>query len=115
MHNRRGFSLLELLVALLLFNVALLGMVATSAVAASELRAARLHATAARLAARRLEILASTPCDDVASGDAAHPDGVRESWQVGPRAGGVRPVRDSVDFVHRRGRSAVVVQGALRC
>jgi Tfp pilus assembly protein PilV len=115
MRSRPGFSLLELLVALVLFDVALLGLVATGALAARELRGARLTAAAGRVAARRLELLSVESCATAASGVAEHPDGMLETWVVSPEVRGVRAILDSVVFDHARGRSSIVVEGALRC
>lgn len=116
MRSRSGFTLLELLVALLLLDLGILCLLATSAVAARELRHARLRDQAAQLAAQRVERLMAGACDSAQSGVAIHPGGLHEYWSVEPPRGGRRTVRDSIGIgAGSAPFPPVVVEGAIRC
>ena len=86
------------MVALILLDVALLGLVAASAASARHLAAARLQARVAAAAASRLEQAAASPCSAGASmGTTALAPGVQETWLVSAPVGDTRLVRDSVE------------------
>jgi Tfp pilus assembly protein PilV len=94
---RRGFTLVELLVALVILDLALLGLVAASAVAARQLADARVRSHAAATALSRLEWAASRPCDGAQYGSAVQGAGLRESWSLDTPVRGTRLVTDTVD------------------
>lgn len=106
---RRGFTLVELIVSVLLIDVALLALVAGSAVVVRRQVALRTRLGAARAAANRLETLAIAPCAD-ASGTANAERGIVETWQatVGPTTR--RDLRDSVVYVDGREQRNVVLR-----
>ena len=78
---RRGFTLAELLVALMVFAVGALAMVATSANVMTLITASKNRAVAASVAAARFERLRGQPCANHTS-DSTTTTGIRESWQV---------------------------------
>jgi Tfp pilus assembly protein PilV len=93
---RQGFTLLELLVAVILVDVGVLALVAGSGIVLrrqAELRAVR---TARGIAVNRVEMLASTPCA-ATSGTSAPARGFTEAWTVTPLSAG-RDIRDSVTY-----------------
>ena len=78
---RSGFTLAELLVALMIFAVGALAMVATSANVMTLITSSKNRAVAAEVAASRFELLRSQPCSAHATGSAST-RGVTENWTV---------------------------------
>jgi len=78
---RRGFTLVELLVALMIFSVGALAMVATSANVMTLITASKNRAQAASVAQARLERLRSVACTAHTS-DSAVTRGINESWSL---------------------------------
>lgn len=109
-----GFTLVETLVALLIFEFAMLALVATSAVAARDLATARLLDRARETAGNRVERLA-LGCPAAQTGTATQPTGATEHWAV--RAmGRERHIQDSVVFrVPRGAERSVVARTAVLC
>ena len=91
-----GFTLLELLVALSVITIGLLGLAGTLGPItrlAGEGRAQGRAALAlsSRVDLLRAELLAGAPaCTPPASGTWSHPDGVLVSWTASPSPGGVQ-------------------------
>jgi Tfp pilus assembly protein PilV len=80
--------LVELLVALLLFDMSLLSLVVVSAVAARRVGEAGRRNRAAIAATSRIEWLASGSCASASSGAATLEAGVTERWGSTPISGG---------------------------
>lgn len=78
---RSGFTLAELLVALMVFSVGALAMVATSANVMTLITASKNRAVAASVAASRFERMRGQPCSTHTS-DSATTRGITEAWQV---------------------------------
>ena len=78
---RAGFTLAELLVALMVFSVGALAMVATSANVMTLITSSKNRALAASIAASRFERMRSQPCSAHRT-DSATTRGVTEAWQV---------------------------------
>lgn len=102
----RGFTLVETLVALLLLELGMLALAATSAVVARDLAVAHRTLRAQTLARNRLELVATNPCAAVA-GAATLPGRYDMSWTV-KDVGRRREVSVSVGFAVSRGRRRVV-------
>jgi type II secretory pathway pseudopilin PulG len=112
---RRGFTLVETLVALLLLQIGVLAVVAASAVAVRDLSVARRTDRAHALARNRLELLAAAPCPSIGTFTLGHPGGFVEHWRV-DAVGSHRRITDSVAFALPRGRLGhVVLRGATLC
>jgi len=112
---RRGFTLVECLVAVTLLAVGMLALSATTlTVERTDGRAARRDA-AATLAWARLEALRGTPCAARANGGAAA-GGIAEHWRVLP-APGLTLARDSLVLPPEDARTPppIVVAAALPC
>ena len=100
---RPGFTLAELLVALLLVNCALVALVSTSAATARWLASAGAGARAASAAVARVERLASQSCAVASSGSVVDTRGLREWWTVAREDDGSRSLSDSVEYLSLRG------------
>jgi type II secretory pathway pseudopilin PulG len=114
MRTRRGFTLAEVLLALILIDVGLLALVAGSAVLVRQMNALRLRSAALRAATNRLEQLGGGACAS-GSGVATSAVGFREEWSLTPLANGVLDVRDSVSFALGTATHAVVLHTRLPC
>jgi prepilin-type N-terminal cleavage/methylation domain-containing protein len=85
--TRRGFTLLEVLLALLVLTAGLLGFAGTLGPISALAGQGRVHSRAAvvvasRVSRLRTELQAGAPgCVLPAAGSAMHPSGVDESWQ----------------------------------
>lgn len=109
----RGFTLVELLVALMLLNGALLVLVATAAMSTRALNGAEHRERAVALATTRLERMASAPCADDAGADSSA-TGYAEHWSQ-RHDGGTRELRDSVEYSSGLGATAFVLQTRAPC
>jgi len=78
---RRGFTLAELLVALMVFSVGALAMVATSANVMTLITASKNRTVAADVAQARFERMRSQPCGAHTT-DSTTTRGVAESWRT---------------------------------
>lgn len=107
---RKGFTLIEVLVALVLFEFGMLALAATTAMAARDLAAANLGFRAQALARNRVEQLRASACPAPGAGY-AQAGGLREFWRV-DAAGQLRIISDSVDFKLPRARRGSHVRRA---
>jgi Tfp pilus assembly protein PilV len=114
MRARAAFTLVEVLLAIILIDVGLLALVATSAVLVRETNALRMRNAAYRAATNRLEQLGAAACQP-AAGVATSTDGISEAWVVSVPAPRVLDVRDSVTFSVGTATRAVVLSIRLPC
>jgi prepilin-type N-terminal cleavage/methylation domain-containing protein len=108
---RNGFTLIEVLVALVLFEFGMLALAAGTGVAARNLAQARSHTRARMLATARVEQLRIRACATLESGTSTAPGGLAESWSV-VAAGSRRDIHDSVTVALSRGQSTSFVARA---
>jgi prepilin-type N-terminal cleavage/methylation domain-containing protein len=112
---RNGFTLIEALVALVIFALGMLAVVATSAATARDLGIAHRRAHALTLARDRVGSLHAVACAAPEAGSALGAGGFLEIWRV-EVDGRRRIVVDSVAFAVARGRmTSVVVRAAAIC
>jgi prepilin-type N-terminal cleavage/methylation domain-containing protein len=117
-----GFTLIEIMLALIVLSVGILALSGSSAMVNRMIGRGRIETHAALLAARRVEKLrmaaASTSprCTSASfiSGGPVWEDGLRQSWSVGP-AGPVRKVRVSVSYLTIRGTRSAVLETGIPC
>ena len=83
--RRGGFTIVELLVALMIFSVGALAMAGTAARTVTLLASAQTRTIAAAVAANRFERLRAVPCS-AQSSDSTTTRGIRERWSVVPLA-----------------------------
>lgn len=121
-HSRLGFTLTEVLVALLVLGVGILALVGTSGTVSRMIGLGKVETRAAQAASRRMETLrqaasATSPrCTDprFASGGPVVSLGMTESWLV-PPTGRVRRVRVTVTYLTTRGSREAMLETALTC
>jgi prepilin-type N-terminal cleavage/methylation domain-containing protein len=73
--GRGGFTLVEVLVAIVILSLGAMAWVGTGRVAAASMRAAALELRAAQLLQEQVERLRTAPLDSVRSGSVARPAG----------------------------------------
>jgi Tfp pilus assembly protein PilV len=111
--KRRGATLVELLVALLLFDMSLLSLAAVNAVAVRRTGEAGRRSRAIVSASNRVESLLLMGCTQQAAGNATLERGVSESWTSQPIHFGIEIV-DSVRITSRVPES-IVLRGRRLC
>jgi Tfp pilus assembly protein PilV len=112
--KRFGFTLIEVLVAVVLIDVGLLALVAGSAVLVRRAAELRARSTALRAATNRIQLLGAQPCA-AAAGSTGPWRGQREDWSVVLQANDVREVLDRVTFTAGGDTHAVVLRTRLPC
>lgn len=100
---RSGFSLVEVVIALVIFQFGMLALTAVSAVSARDVATANRIVRARMLARNRVELLRAGACPAAVVGSATAPGGVTEVWRV-EAAGATRIISDSVAFPMPGGR-----------
>ena len=120
--SRLGFTLIEVLVAILVLGVGVVALVGTSAGVTRMIGRGKIETRAAQAASSRMETLrlaayATSPrCTDpgFASGGPVLSGGMTESWLV-PPTGRVRKVRVTVTYLTARGSREAILETALTC
>lgn len=113
--ERRGFSLIELMVAVMVLSIALLGLAGMSGTVSRQLGNGSLQTAAAMVVQSRLDSLASlSPCTSIVAeggtkSGTATTRGVTERWRI---ADGDNVIR-IVDTVTFRGRTKPLVYESL--
>lgn len=114
--GRSGLTVVEVLVALMLVAIGMLGMAGTAALA---LRSATENAgrrAAAHRTATRLSMLEALGCARAASGavvdSTTH---ATERWTVAPAAAGFATVTDTLSWMTSRGQRSLGIESAFEC
>jgi len=110
---RQGFTIVELLVAMVMLTIGILALAGTAAVTVRQLGGARQQILAANVGQARFEQLLSTPCSTLTGGSASA-GGVSETWTVSDSA----RAKFVVETVSYRYRGAVRTQsfkGMITC
>ena len=121
-HLRLGFTLTEVLVAVLVLGVGVVALVGTSGTVTRMIGRGKIETRAAQGASRRMETLrlaayATSPrCTDpgFTSGGPVLSGGMTESWIV-PLTGRVRKVRVTITYLTTRGSREAILETALTC
>ena len=103
----RGSTLIELMVAIVLLDLALLSLAAVGAVTAKRVGDAGRRSRASTAAANRIERLAALPCAGLAGGSQQLEHGVMETWSVVRRRRSVE-LTDSIELAVRPPEHIVV-------
>jgi Tfp pilus assembly protein PilV len=111
-----GFTLAEILVALVLLAWGGLAVVAASAAAVRAVSAAEARERAATAARDRVEQLASHDCPSLQGGSVVDSsNGIRERWTGTPARNGVRLIVDTVEQLDRAAGRPLVLHRVLLC
>jgi Tfp pilus assembly protein PilV len=110
----RGFTLVEVLLAVILIDVGLLALVAGSVVLVRQTTALRTSRDALQAATNRLQQLGADRCVS-ASGTADGPLSIHEEWSATPMQNGVREMRDSVSFTAVGEQRFIALRTRLPC
>lgn len=113
--RRRGFTLVELLVALILLDFGLIALAGASAAVSRVNAGAQSDRRALELTVTRVERTLAQPCAGAAAGIARPAPGVVEWWVDTPAPNGVRYASDSLQMATSRGPHVVVLHAAGRC
>ena len=112
--TRRGFTLVELLVAVLLIDVGVLAMVSATTMLVRRQAGLRTRVVASQLAANRLQHLLAAPCIST-TGTATPAAGVTEHWSATLLSSSIRDFRDSVVFAIDGAERSVVLRSRSSC
>lgn len=89
MKNRDGFTIIEVIIAVLLLSAGLLGLASTAGTVTRMIGQGQRFTAASMLASERFEILRALECDSMASGGSTNGNGRYEvSWSVSSLNGG---------------------------
>lgn len=115
MQSRAGFTLLELLVALVLLDLGLIALVGACAALSRTQSLVRADARGLQVASSRVERMLSQPCQGAVTAT-AHPTPVLSEWWTDtPGPNGTRQVSDSVAITTERALRFFVLKAAGRC
>ena len=99
--SRAGFTLVELLVAMIIFAVGILGLAATAGSVTRMMGGARRQTIAAQVAQSRIERLRAAPCTALTGGTETV-RGITSTWTVQSVTRGVN-ITETVTFATSRG------------
>lgn len=111
--TRAGFTLVELMVAILMFTVGLLALASTSAVIVGQMGDASRMGVAASVAQTRIERLRSGACATTQTGT-SNTRGVSESWTVTPMTRSAQ-IDVTITYSTRRGLRSQSYRSMMRC
>jgi prepilin-type N-terminal cleavage/methylation domain-containing protein len=112
LHRKAGYTLIEVVVALVLFAVGALALAATSAVVARAMESNSLRERAGRLAESRIEILRSECAVAVSGAETLGP--INSHWDVA-RSPGVTAILESTRYQLPGGAHADNYAATLWC
>ena len=112
--DARGLTLVELVVAVMIFTVGLLGLASTAGVVVRQMGEGNSQTIAAQAATSRFESLRATPCLAVTGGTATARYGVSEVWvrTTAPRS---IIVTDTVKYTARGKTRRYVYRSVIPC
>lgn len=114
--RRAGLTVVEVLAALVVVSVGLLGMAGTSALSFRAATAAGRERRAVARLQLRLAMLSATGCRRAASGvEAGAVDGVLVRWTVADAVGGAALIEASAEWVEGGRSRSLALRSALLC
>ncbi|HTK48328.1 MAG TPA: prepilin-type N-terminal cleavage/methylation domain-containing protein [Gemmatimonadaceae bacterium] len=112
----RGFTVIEVLVALVVLAAGLLTLAGSAALAIRSSAAATRERRAVQRGADRIALLRAAGCAAARSGAATDATArIAERWTVGSPAGGALFVDEEVRWVTPAGWRTVLLRGAILC
>lgn len=114
--DRRGFTLVELIVGMVLLTIGVMGLVGVSALSIRQSTTADRHSVAANVAASRMERLRALPCASIAAGSATT-RGITESWTILATTTTSRRVRGTFTYRKppRNTLATLTVETTIQC
>lgn len=112
--SRRGFTLVELIVAMLMLTIGLLGLAGVGAVVLKQMRGGTYQTIAASIAQSRFEQFEGDPCASIVDGTATV-RGMTENWKTAAMGLRARAVRDTVTFMGSSGTRKVGIHTVVAC
>ena len=95
--SRAGFTLVEMMVAVVILAIGLLGMVSTSAYVVRQVSGGAQQTLAANAVQSRVEWMRSVPCDSIKNTTVTK-RGITQHWVPGATVNKVLTVRDTVSY-----------------
>lgn len=112
--NRRGMSLVELIIAIIILAVGMLGLAGVSIAVLRQMRGGSNQTIAASIAHSRFEQFEGRPCAEITGGTATT-RGMTETWVVEPVGIRAMSVRDTVRFQGLRGTASIGIHTVVSC
>jgi len=109
LRSRGGFTIVELVVAIIIITVGVLALATGSAGVAKQMRAGNQSSIAAVVAQSRMETIRSLGCSSLSSTGSATTRGMTENWTITWISARARSVKESVTYVPRAQKTAAVV------
>lgn len=111
--NRRGFTLVELVVAIMVISIGIIGLASTAGAVTRQMGGGRRMVIAASVARARFERMAAQNCATVASGSASM-RGITESWTATQGTLSVM-VQNTVTYTTTRGNRSQTFTTRIPC
>lgn len=112
--TRAGFTLVELIVAMLMLTIGLLGLAGVGAVVLKQMKGGTHQTIAASIAQSRFEQFEGDPCSSIVGGTATV-RGMQESWTVAAVGLRAKTIRDTVTFAASNGTRKVGIHTVVAC
>lgn len=112
--DRAGFTIVELIVAMLMLTIGLLGLAGVGAVVLKQMKGGTYQTIAASIAQSRFEQLEGDPCASITSGSATV-RGMAETWTVTDLGLRAKTVYDTVAFESSTGTRKVGIHTVVAC
>ena len=100
--RRRGFTLAEVVIAMVILSVGLLALASGSMGVIRQMRAGNQASMAAMVAQSRMEKMRSRTCSSITTGTATT-SGMAEKWSVNAMSARISAVTETVTYVPRPG------------
>lgn len=111
---RAGFTLVELIVAMLMLTIGLLGLAGVGGVVLKQMSSGTYQTIAASIAQSRFEQLEGDACTGIVSGTATV-RGLSEKWTVAALGLRAKTVYDTVTIVSSKGVKKVGIHTVVSC
>lgn len=114
---RRGFSLVEILVAVVILSIGVLGLVAGSTVVVRMMGEGMTTTVASSTIQTRMERIAGQRCDSLKLGvkDSLIRPNVRERWIISDAGNNTRKINDTITWITQRGNRSLGYVTIIPC
>lgn len=112
--GRSGFTIVELIVAMLMLTIGLLGLAGVGAVVLKQMKGGTYQTIAASIAQSRFEQLEGDPCATIVGGSASV-RGMTENWYVTALGLRAKTVYDTVTYASSKGPRKIGIHTVVAC